>query len=382
MYKRLYLILSIMVFIISILLVGSLLIPGLGTLFPFKFFLTNFVSLIMLLLCSDTLIKNDEDKITKIISIVILICMFATIIDCHVLDIKGLSAKGTIIGTVANIISSFLTTSYSFIIPIIIYRKLEPSNKFSKILKKVGIVSSILTVLAMAYLMIQTESLSLITDLINYINGNVGDITKDSISKYGILIAAIGLEFGTIISAYLSEFAFDKGQRKEQRTTNSTVQTTVVTEKQTSDYFAGDANVVTNNTAVVMNMGNDLIMNSNVGQVDKPTEDGASKVEIVNPAPAPTPTPVVEQPVQEVKQAEPEPQIIKVGPVINESVANSTPAPAPSNEPAISVVQEQPTPVVEEPKVEQPVVEAQTPAPVQEQPVQTEAPQENQVQQQ
>ena len=87
MHKRLYLILTILICILSVWCALSSLgitAPVLNSSFPLYFFVANALSIIILIVCSSNLRKNNESKINKIIPIIVLVCMVATIINCHV----------------------------------------------------------------------------------------------------------------------------------------------------------------------------------------------------------------------------------------------------------------------------------------------------------
>ena len=366
MHKRLYLILSVLTGIITVLLIGSTLLPILKTTFPFNFFVTNYLSLIILVLCSKNLKENDESKLNRIIPIIIIICMFATIIDCHILDIKGLSAKGTVIGTAANVISSFLTSCYAFILPLVLLKGFDiEDNKINKILKKIAYATLVITALATFYIMIKVESISVLTNLFNYVAGDISTFKKETVSNYNLLITGIGLEFGTMLSMYFLDFALYKGKKivkmsdlEKQNNMNMQNQAAVLEQQKQSDYFAGPG-MNMQPAHVQMNMGNELMLNSNVGQVDKPMAEGQSNVEIT-----PQINPVQEQPKVEVQQKQP-----------NEVQATTPTTPTPAPEVQSTPAQTEQSPVVNQgqPAQEQKPVVNNEPAPIKMEPVINEA---------
>lgn len=345
MLKKVYfaytvIITAMLVWLVLTLSLNSTKIPIFSTTIPYRFFEANIFSIITMTICAIKLQRKNENYVTRVLPFILLIGTFSTLISINLLDIKGFSIAHTPIETVVNFISDFLASGYTYILPLAVLMLLEPNNKITDVLKKIGYVAVGLTAAVNIFVMIKTEMVNTLPNL--YANEKIGLSSLDSTLSWTsmFILAALAVEVGVIIIGFLTNYCLEAE--------------TIQSEDLDYEELADQANAIAKTrqeinlgirkepvaapvnqtpTGGQMNLSNQMNLNSNVGVVDKgnqnlkvqhidkslvkvgpvvnttveetPSVDPA-KVQTQAPAPAPAPQQVQQvQPVQAVQQAAP-----------------------------------------------------------------------------
>ena len=320
MLKKVYFIYTVIITVMLVWLVLTLSLNStkvaiFASTVPYRFFEANIFSIITMTLCAIKLQKKNENYVTRVLPFILLIGTVSTLININLLDIKGFSIAHTPIETVVNFVSDFLASGYTYILPLAVLMLLEPNNKISSILKKIGYVAVCLTAAINIFVMIKTEMVNTLPNL--YANEKVGLSSLDSTLSWSsmVILAALAVEVGVIIIGFLTNYCLETETiQSEDLTYDELADQAKAIAKERQDINLGLKKApetpvnVTPTPGGSMNLSNQLSANSNVGVVDKNAQN--LKVQHIDK------------------------NLVKVGPVVNTTVEET-----PSIDPEIAEAQ-------------------------------------------
>ena len=281
MLKKLFFVYTIIITVMVVWLICSLTLNNTGvaiftTEIPISFFTNNILSIITMSICAIKLQRKNENYVVRVLPFLLLVGTLATLISYDLIQIKGFSVEGTIIETIAKTISDFMNSSYTYIIPLAVLTLLEPNNKITEILKKIGWVTVGITAAINIFVMIKTEMVATLPNLYSNTRLGLTSLAETKEVPYTILLVTVIIEVAVVIIGFMTNYCLESETiRSEDLDYQELMDQANAIAKARQEQAYGkpkavpDAILNTTQEEGALNLSNQMSAKSNVGVVDK-----------------------------------------------------------------------------------------------------------------
>lgn len=243
----------------------------------FAFIFSNLISFIILAISSSMLLKDDTNKLLRIIPFLVIIGIaISMILNFFSIDITS----G--IGNIAAHILNFLKSAEVFFLPIVCLGNLSANNSISEIIKKIGYIVLALSLGLLIYLWIKKNAFDVLPD-------PYAENTLATLGDFGTSVkfftTSIFIEFACLILCYTTNYAFEittinvdnvnYEELKKQAEFSAQARFDSIYNKEKIEEIDRSVSEKTG----LMNINNQLGKNSNVGQVSDEVKNKVGLVE-------------------------------------------------------------------------------------------------------